>query len=318
MTARHALPTVARHSLEALLVEGRVPLDAALQLAQAILHALEAQHATQQAAGPFDAGSITVDVLGQVVVKASPEGEGAAPELAAGGVPDLLSDVYSLGVVFYRLFGGVSHVEAAKRAGGHLPPPSRFNPTVEDTLDALVLTLLDTDPMERPYRLAAIDAQLGAICAEMGLEPSTDAISAWVSAHRPSAAAAMTEPVTMPHVVLAPAPVPAPVVVAPVVAAPVPAPVVAVPVVAPAVTAAPVVHVVRVVEPAPLSLVAAPRPSPSRQPAPRIQWVLEEEEAEEAAEESGDVAWEGPVRFDLWAAASAGVVALGVVLIALL
>lgn len=290
MNARNHLPNVARHSLEALLTEGRVPLDAALQLAHALIHALEAQHATNQPAGPFDAGSVTVDVLGQVVVKPSTDAEGAAPELSAGSVPDLLSDVYSLGAVFYRLFAGGSHVEATKRAGGHLPPPSRFNPTIDDTLDALVLTLLDGDPMERPYRLAAINAQLAAISSEMGLEANLEALSGWVSAHRPSAAAAIAEPVTLPVVVTVSAAA------------------------APAVVPLALTHVVA----APEVVRPVARPSPARQVAPRVQWVLEAEQEESHDHESSDAAWEGPVRFDLWAAASAGVVALGVVIIALL
>lgn len=280
MNARNHLPTVARHGLEALLVEGRVPLDAALQLAHALIRALEAHHATGQFVGPFDAASTSVDVIGQVVVKPSLDGETAAPELASGGVPDVLSDLYSLGAVFYRLFAGVSHVEAAKRAGGHLPPPSRFNPTIDDTLDALILTLLDADPMERPYRLAQVDGQLLAICSDIGLEPSTEAISAWVAAHRPAAA----------PVIAAPPPIQLVTVAAPV----------AVPAAAPR-HAAPV----------------APRIAPPRQSPPRVQWTLEQDD-DEAEHDSREEAWEGPIRFDLWAAASAGVVFIGVTLIALM
>ena len=68
------------------------------------------------------------------------------------------------------------------------------------------------------------------------------------------------------------------------------------------------------VAPAP---VVAPKVQPTRRAAPAIQWKLEEDEEEESAE-GVDAAWEGPVRFDIWAAASAGVVALGVMLIALM
>ncbi len=258
MNARNRLPNVTRHSLEALLVEGRMPLDAALQLAHALVRAVEDHHATGQAIGPFDTTSISVDVLGHALIKPSLRAEAAAPELGVGGVPDLLSDLYSLGAVFYRLFSGLTPADAVKRAGGHLAPPSRFNPTVDDALDGLVLTLLDADPMERPYRLAQVDGQLLAICGEMGLEPSTQAVSTWVAAHRP----------------------------------------------APFVAPAPVVPVVAKVE------------VPVRRAAPAIQWKLEEDEEEVA--ESVDAAWEGPVRLDVWAAASAGVVALGVMLIALM
>lgn len=259
MNARNRLPNVTRHSLEALLVEGRMPLDAALQLAHALVRAVEDHHATGQAIGPFDTTSLSVDVLGHAMIKPSLRMEAAAPELGVGGVPDLLSDLYSLGAVFYRLFSGLTPAEATKRAGGHLAPPSRFNPTVDDALDGLVLTMLDANPMERPYRLSQVDGQLLAIFGEMGLEPSTHAVSTWVAAHRPA-----------PFV--APAPV--------------------IPVVVPKVQV------------------------PVRRAAPAVQWKLEEDQEEVA--ETVDAAWEGPVRFDVWAAASAGVVALGVMLIALM
>lgn len=239
-----------------------MPLDAALQLAHALVKAVEEQHTSGRAVGAFDATSISLDALGHVLVKPSSNPEAAAPELAGGGEADLLSDIYGLGALFYRLFSGLTHVEAARRAGGHLPPPSRFNPTIDDTLDALVLTMLDGDPMQRPYRLAQVDGSLLAVCDEMGLELDVTAIAAWVNAHRP-----------------------------PVVAAPVP--------------------LARMTPAAPVKAVAA------RKPAPQIQWVLEEED-EDAAPETADQAWEGPIRFDMWAAASAGVLALGVAIIALL
>ncbi|MDP3499931.1 MAG: hypothetical protein Q8S33_06350 [Myxococcales bacterium] len=264
MNARNRLPTVARHSLEALLVEGRMPLDAALQLSHALVRAIEDHHATGQAIGPFDTGSIAVDVLGHVVIKPSLRPEAAAPELGVGGVADLLSDLHSLGGVLYRLFAGLSHQDAAKRSGGSLVPPSRFNPTIDDALDGLVLTLLDPDPIERPYRLAQVDGQLLAIFAELGLEPSPQAVSSWVASHRPAA---------------------------------------------PVATAAPI----QLTAPVPLAKLSAPRRTP-----PPVKWALDAEDEADVADESFDPAWEGPVRFDLWAAASAGVVALGLSLIALM
>ena len=265
MNARNRLPTVARHSLEALLTEGRMPLDAALQLAHGLIRAIEDHHATGQAIGPFDANSTSVDVLGHVLIKPSLRPDAAAPELGVGGVADLLSDLYSLGAVFYRLFAGLSHHEASKRSGGALVPPSRFNPSIDDALDGLVLTLLDTDPMERPYRLAQVDGQLLAVFAELGLEPSPQSVSSWVASHRPSA-----------PVVVAPSPI-------------------------------------QLTVAAPLPTASAPRRSP-----PPVKWALDADDEAEIAAETFDPAWEGPIRFDLWAAASAGVVALGLCLIALM
>ena len=70
------------------------------------------------------------------------------------------------------------------------------------------------------------------------------------------------------------------------------------------------------VAPVPVVTVVAKVEVPVRRAAPAIQWKLEDDEEEVA--ESVDAAWEGPVRLDVWAAASAGVVALGVMLIALM
>lgn len=259
MNARNHLPTVARHSLEALLVEGRMPLDAALELALSLVRALADHHASGQALGAFDASSVSIDALGHVMMKASTRPQAAAPELAAGGEADLLSDVYSLGALFYRLFAGTSHHEAARRAGGSLVPPSRFNPTIDEAVDGLVLTMLDGDPMERPYRLAQVEGQLLAICGELGLELGTRALTSWVAAHRPAAVAVVTPPRR-----------------------------------------------------------AAPVVAPTLKARPPVRWALEADDEDAPEGDDVDAAWEGPVRFDLWAAASAGVVALGVCLIALL
>jgi hypothetical protein len=251
MNARTHLPASTRHALESLLVEGRLPLDTALRLARALVAALADHHAAPRALGPFDASSISIDGLGHVLMKPAPGAE-AAPELAAGAAPDLLSDLYSLGAVFYRLFAGLSLAEATRRAHGHLPPPSRFNPTIDDALDGLVLTLLDADPMQRPYRLAQVDGQLITLEAELGLEADASALLRWVATHRPTA--------------------PAPKQVAPL--------------------------------------------APSK-PLGAVRWQLEADDEDEV-DTAHDDAWEGPVRFDVWAAASAGVVALGVMLIALM
>ncbi|MDX2009391.1 MAG: hypothetical protein SFW67_04330 [Myxococcaceae bacterium] len=228
-----------------------MPLDTALHLARALVQAVSDHHEAQQAIGPFDSSSVSVDGLGHVVVKRAPHAA-AAPELAAGAEPDLLSDLYSLGAVFYRLFSGLSPVEAARRSHGHLPPPSRFNPAVDEALDGLVLTMLDADPIQRPYRLAQVDGQLVALSAELGIDADPNALLRWVASHRPA-------------------------VVAP----------------------------------------KAPAPVGGTRPLGPVRWQLEaDDEADEAVVH--DEAWEGPVRFDVWAAASAGVVALGAVLIALI
>jgi hypothetical protein len=107
-----------------------MPLDAAVQLARALVQTLAGHHEAQRAVGPFDASSTTIDSLGYVRLSASLNPAAAAPELAAGADADLLSDLYSLGAVFYRLFSGLTPADAQRRAGGHLPPPSCFGQAV--------------------------------------------------------------------------------------------------------------------------------------------------------------------------------------------
>lgn len=258
MNARTRMPAVTRHSLEVLLHTGRPPLEATLQLAQAILRALADQHATGQAMGPFDAKSLSVDVLGHVLVKPSLDPHARAPELELGAEPDTLSDLFSLGAVLYRLLAGVTPEEATRRSGG-LVPPSRFNPSVDDALDGLVLTLLDPDPMERPYRLAQVDGQLIAIGAELGLAPTSHALVTWVvQAGAPSVPPPQPPPFTAERARARP--------------------------------------------------VAAPRAAP-------LRWA---DDLEADASDLDEAEWVPPVRFDVWAAASAGVVALGVLLVAMM
>lgn len=81
----------------------------------------------------------------------SPEQSGAIKRIT-----DERSDLYSLGVVFYRLFTGILpyysdnlvsiiHQHIAKVP----PPPSSLNPEVEPALDKIIIKLLDKEPERR-------------------------------------------------------------------------------------------------------------------------------------------------------------------------
>ncbi|MCB1671745.1 MAG: protein kinase [Gammaproteobacteria bacterium] len=53
------------------------------------------------------------------------------------------SDIYSVGVVMYRLFTG-------EIPAGHFPPPSKLNPEVSPELDRIILQCLEPVPDDRP------------------------------------------------------------------------------------------------------------------------------------------------------------------------
>jgi eukaryotic-like serine/threonine-protein kinase len=80
-----------------------------------------------------------------------------APERLRGALPDARADLYAMGCVLYECMTGHhpfrrSTIEATQLA--HLRasvlPPSRLNPTISRSLDALILRLLAKSPAERP------------------------------------------------------------------------------------------------------------------------------------------------------------------------
>lgn len=75
--------------------------------------------------------------------------EYAAPEQLQQLPPDGKCDVFALGVVFYELLTG-SLPGAGVAAVGPIVGPRTLRPTVSETLDRLVMTCLDRDPVHRP------------------------------------------------------------------------------------------------------------------------------------------------------------------------
>jgi serine/threonine-protein kinase len=59
------------------------------------------------------------------------------------------SDIYSLGVVMYRLFTG-------ELPAGNFPPPSKLNPEVSPELDRIILQCLEPRPEDRPESAEAL------------------------------------------------------------------------------------------------------------------------------------------------------------------
>lgn len=93
-----------------------------------------------------------------------------APETAAGTAPSFASDLYSTGVVLYECLTGKPPFKGetdkhtlALSASETLQPPSALRSGVSETLDALLLELLDKDPQKRPKSASLVEVRLRAI-----------------------------------------------------------------------------------------------------------------------------------------------------------
>ncbi len=91
------------------------------------------------AAGSLDSASSTRDGRG-----AAGTPDYMAPEQKEGADPNPKSDIYSLGVVFYRMLAGT--------LPSSINPPSHFAPDVPEVLDLVVSRMLD--PVEERYSTA--------------------------------------------------------------------------------------------------------------------------------------------------------------------
>lgn len=143
-----------------------------------------------------------------------------APEIYAGDRWEPRSDLYGLGAVLYEALTGKPPFSGANPLGvlqaqvaGQPPAPSSLRPDVPPWLDALVLSLLEVDPEDRPGGAGAVrDALKNAVVPPRSEVPSTPRVSrrapspvAAPAAEAPRAPLNLADPVS----VAAPEPAPA-------------------------------------------------------------------------------------------------------------
>jgi serine/threonine protein kinase len=124
-----------------------------------------------------------VDHTGGASVTGSIVGTAAymAPEQARGERVDARADLFSLGVVLYRMtagrpaFTGATLTAILTQIATHQPPPpTQFNAAIPPALSALVMRLLDKDPSTRPGLARTVVDALTAIKNGQPISPPKD------------------------------------------------------------------------------------------------------------------------------------------------
>lgn len=162
---------------------GRLPEDKGVQIARQLCEGLEAVHETGIVHRDLKPGNVMIDGRGQVrltdfglaaFTNAIPAAEFhsgtpayMAPELLAGGVPTVQSDVFALGLVLHELFTGRrafparNRDELARLYRDHVPlSVCELVPGLDPELGHIIRQCLDRDPLLRPKSAQAVAVAL--------------------------------------------------------------------------------------------------------------------------------------------------------------
>jgi len=110
-----------------------------------------------------------------------------APEQAEGGTIDHRVDQFATGIVLWelltgrRLFSGENEASILRRVLlCDVPPPSRDNQAVPDTLEKVVMRALAPDPTARFADMRAFEMELTRVLFAMSTDPAFSDLRAWV------------------------------------------------------------------------------------------------------------------------------------------
>jgi WD40 repeat protein len=173
--------------------EKRPPLREALRIGREIAEGLAAAHARGLVHRDIKPGNVWLEGPGALVkvldfglARASEEGtqltqQGAivgtpaymAPEQANGEAVDARCDLFSLGVVLYRMCTGQLPFQGRDALSTLMavvaynpPPPAEVEPTIPPALSGLVMRLLAKQPSGRPASAQAVAEELAALAAD--------------------------------------------------------------------------------------------------------------------------------------------------------
>jgi len=162
--------------LETVLAKGLPDLTSAVEIVRQLVSSLAVAHQENLIHGAINARNIFIagkeikvtDFILEPAVRISPTLLAAAatidstymsPEQIKGEQVTAASDIYSAGVVFYRLvtgkfpFEGRNSLDTALRhISEEIIPPSRINGEIPDFIDDLIMKMLEKDPLQRISR----------------------------------------------------------------------------------------------------------------------------------------------------------------------